>query len=71
MISLERARLRIKVLRTLSLDVPLKFSQLHRKLRLKVQNDKLLDNALQDLRCSGQIKYSGKGWLINNSFSTE
>jgi len=54
--------LKVRVVKTLKTKGPLKFNALVRKLR--VLNEKRLDNVLQDLRRTGQIHFTGPihGW---------
>lgn len=57
------ANLKARVISTLTKNGPLKFSRLARALR--VQDQKRLDNVLQDLRTTGQIHFAGPstGWV--------
>lgn len=57
------ANLKARVVSTLSKSGPLKFANLARALRTR--DEKRLDNALQELRRTGQIHFVGpaEGWV--------
>lgn len=58
------ANLRARVIKTLNKVGPLKFSRIATKLRIR--DEKRLDNTLQSLRTTGQIFYTGHihGWEV-------
>lgn len=58
------ANLKARVVNTLENNSPIVFSQLARNLR--VRDEKRLDNTLQELRRTGQIRFLGPsiGWEV-------